>query len=155
MGYLGQQYGTTSIHCKDQYVWSTLHFPSSPAIPHIGVMGTNLLLWAYLVHNSLYKSSKSHLAFLQRVLELPMAKRKVWWPLLPTSPQSTILLIIILVGYSGIDLSIWFPHPVWAELSACLPTSYLLVRISLATQEIHRGTYKVSHIVGHNTPQLN
>ena len=36
------------------------------------------------------------------------------------------------------------------ELSAYLAASYLVVPVLVATQEIHRGTYVASHIVGHD-----
>ena len=59
------------------------------------------------------------------------------------------------MGYSNVVLSIWVPCLVRAELSARLPTSYSMVPISVATQEIHHGTYEVSHIVGHDAPKLH
>ena len=70
----------------------------------------------------------------------------------PTSNSSSIyyLLIIIFVEYSGIALSVWVQCLVPAESSANLPTSYLLVLILIATQEIHHNTYIASHIVGHD-----
>ena len=58
------------------------------------------------------------------------------------------------MGYGGIALSIWVPCSVQVELSPCLPTSCLVVPILVATQEIHHGTYVVSHIVGYNAPKL-
>ena len=84
-----------------------------------------------------------------------MAKRKALWLLLPIAPRSTILLIIILEGYGGIALSIWVLCLVPVELSVHLPASCLVVPILVATQEIHRGTYIASHVVGHNAPVLH
>ena len=45
--------------------------------------------------------------------------------------------------------------PFQVEFSAYLPTFYLVVRISVDTQEIHYGTYVVSLVVGHNAPRLH
>ena len=73
--------------------------------------------------------------------------------LLPTAPQSITLVIIIPVDYGGIALSVQVQLPIPAELSAYLPASYLVVPISIATQEIHYGTCIASHVVGHNAPE--
>ena len=51
-------------------------------------------------------------------------------------------------------LFVWVLCLFQAESSACLPTSYLVVPILVATQEIHHGTYIVSHVVGHDAPKL-
>ena len=59
------------------------------------------------------------------------------------------------MGYSSIAFSIWVPCLVQAELSAHLPTSYSVVLILVATQEMHHGTYVVSYEVGYNTPELH
>ena len=40
------------------------------------------------------------------------------------------------------------------ELSVCLTASDLVVPISVAAQGIHRCTYIVSHVVGHDVPWL-
>ena len=40
------------------------------------------------------------------------------------------------------------------EWSACLPASDSVVPILVAAQGIHRGTYVVSHVVGHDAPWL-
>ena len=79
---------------------------------------------------------------------------KALWLLLPTAARSTILLIVILEDYGCIALSVWVPCSVPVELSVCLSTSCLVGPISVATQEIHRGTYIASHVVGHNAPVL-
>ena len=53
------------------------------------------------------------------------------------------------------------PFPYWVscpdpmESSAHLPTSCLVVPISIATQEIHHRTYVVSYVVGHNALKLH
>ena len=39
------------------------------------------------------------------------------------------------------------------ELSVYLPVSYLVVIISVATQEIHCSTYLAGHIVGYDAPE--
>ena len=59
------------------------------------------------------------------------------------------------MGYGGIALSIWVLCLIRVESSACLLTSYLVVPTLVAIQEIHRGTYVVSHVVGHNAPNLH
>ena len=41
------------------------------------------------------------------------------------------------------------------ESSARLATSCLVVPILVATQEIHHGTFIVSHIVDHDAPKLH
>ena len=108
------------------------------------------------MHNSPHKIIKSHLdSYVQIVLELPTAKRKALWLPLPAAPQSIVLLIIILMGYGDIALSVPVLCPVLMELSVRLPASCLVVPISIASQEIHRGTYVVSHVVGHNAPWLH
>ena len=82
-----------------------------------------------------------------------MVKRNALWLLLPIALQSTILLKIIHMGYGGIALFVWFPCLVRVELTAHLPTSFLVVPISLATKETHCSTYVVSHIVGYDAPE--
>ena len=59
------------------------------------------------------------------------------------------------MGFGGIAFSMWVPCLVQAQLSARLPTSYLVVPILMATQEIHHGTCIVSHVVGHYAPNLH
>ena len=83
-----------------------------------------------------------------------MAKRKVLWLPLLAAPLSIILLIIIPEGYDNIALLVPVPCPVPMEWSVCLPASNLVVPILVAAQGTHRGTYVVSHIVGHDAPQL-
>ena len=83
-----------------------------------------------------------------------MAKRKALWLPLPAAPLSIILLIIIPKGYGDIALFIPVPCPVLTEWSVCLLASDLVVPISVASQGTHCGTYVVSHVVGHDAPQL-
>ena len=59
------------------------------------------------------------------------------------------------MGYGSIALSIWVPCLVQAKLIAHLLTSYLVVSILVAAQEIHQGTYVVSQVVGYNAPRLH
>ena len=106
------------------------------------------------MHDSLHKIIKSHLASKQIVLELPTAKRKDLWLPLPAAPLSIILLIIIPKGYGDIALFVLVLCLVLAEWSVCPPASNLMVPILVAAQGIHRGTYIVSHIVGHDALQL-
>ena len=56
------------------------------------------------------------------------------------------------MGYASKAPSIWVQYLISMGLSVCLPGSGLVVPILVATQEIHHGTYVVSHIVGHDTP---
>ena len=73
--------------------------------------------------------------------------------LLPTSSQSNILQIIILIDYGSIALYIWVGCVVPMELSSGLPASGLVVHISLATQEIHHGTCIASYVVDYDDPE--
>ena len=61
--------------------------------------------------------------------------------------------MIIPIEYGDIALSIWVSCLVQAESSAYIPTSCLVVPILVATQEIYRSTFVVSHILGHNAPK--
>ena len=77
-------------------------------------------------------------------------------PMAPTFNSSLciILLIIIPEGYGSIALFVLVFCLVPVELGVNLPASNLVVPILVAAQEIHCGTYIVSHIVGHNAPWL-
>ena len=59
------------------------------------------------------------------------------------------------MDYDDIVLSILVQCLVPAESSAYLPASCLVVPFLLTTQEIYRGTYIASHIVGHNASDLH
>ena len=59
------------------------------------------------------------------------------------------------MGCGDKAISIWNLCPVQVELSAHLPTSYLVVPILVATQEIYCCTYIESHIVGHDALRLH
>ena len=83
-----------------------------------------------------------------------MVKRKALWLPLLAAPQYIILLIIIPKGYGDIALFILVPCLVPMEWSVHLPASNLVVLILVAAQGTHRGTYIVSHVVGHNVPRL-
>ena len=83
-----------------------------------------------------------------------MAKRKALWLPLPEVPLSIILLIIIPKGYGNIAHFVPVPCPVLMEWSVRLLASDSVVPILVASQGTHRGTYIVSHIVGHDAPRL-
>ena len=83
-----------------------------------------------------------------------MARRKALWLLLPAAPLSIILLIIIPKGYGDIALFVLVLCLVLAEWSVCPPASNLMVPILVAAQGIHRGTYIVSQVMGHDAPRL-
>ena len=68
-----------------------------------------------------------------------MARRKALWILLPATPLSIILPIIIPEGNGNIALFILVPCPVLMEWSVHLPASNLVVPISVAAQGTHRG----------------
>ena len=83
-----------------------------------------------------------------------MAKRKALWLPPPAAPLSIILLIIIPKGYGNIAFFILVPCPVIMEWSVRPPAFDSVVPISVAAQGTHRGTYVVSHIVGHDAAWL-
>ena len=58
------------------------------------------------------------------------------------------------MGYGDIALYVPVPCPVLTEWSVRLLASDSVVPISVASQGIHRGTYVVSHVVGHDAPRL-
>ena len=83
-----------------------------------------------------------------------MAKRKALWLPLPAAPLSIILLIIVPDCYGDIALFMLVPCLVLTEWSVHLLASDLVVPILVAAEGTHRGTYVVSHIVGHDASQL-
>ena len=58
------------------------------------------------------------------------------------------------MGYGDIALYVPVPFPVLTEWSVRLLASDSVVPISVASQGTHRGTYVVSHVVGHDVPRL-
>ena len=58
------------------------------------------------------------------------------------------------MGYGDIALFILVPCPVLMEWSVRLLASDSVVPIPVASRGTHRGTYVVSHVVGHDAPRL-
>ena len=104
------------------------------------------------------QNRKEPSSLLTNSMGAPHGEEEGLWLLLLTPSLSTILLIIITEGFNGIALFLLFlclvSCLVPTELSVCLPASDLVVIMSIAAQGIHRGTYIVSHVVGHNAPWL-
>ena len=83
-----------------------------------------------------------------------MAKRKALWLPLPAAPLSIFLLIIVPEGYGNIALFVLVLCPVLTEWSVHLLASNSVLPILVAAWGTHRGTYVVSHVVGHDAPWL-
>ena len=91
--------------------------------------------------------------FLHKILELPMAKIKAWWPQLIIDPQFIISIIVIIRDYGGIVFYMLVQCLVSAELSAYLSAPYLVVPFLITTWEIYYGVYIASYIIGHNATE--